>query len=53
MMSARLCVILIARPRIDHARGKPIRDPKALFDLPQRQNAAVRRQQSNIELGHN
>ena len=35
---------LIGRARIDHAGGKPIGDAKALFDLAQRQNAAIRRQ---------
>ena len=32
---------LLWRPTINRARGEPIRDPKSLFDLPQRQNAAV------------
>ena len=41
MMSARLWVICSRRPRINQARGEPIRDPKPLFDLAQRQNAAV------------
>ena len=44
---------LIGRPRIDHTRGQPIRDPKPLFDFAQRQNAAVRRKQPSIEFGHN
>ena len=32
---------LLGRPRINHARGQPIRDPKPLFDFAQRQNAAI------------
>jgi len=32
---------LLGRPRINHARGQPIRDPKPLFDFAQRQHAAV------------
>jgi hypothetical protein len=32
---------LIGRPRINQARGKPIRDPKPLFDFAQRQHAAI------------
>ena len=44
---------LIGRAGIDHAGGEPIRDPKTLFDLAQRQNAAVRRQEPAVELDHN
>ena len=44
---------LLRRPRINHARGKPVRDPKTLFDLTQRQDAAVRRQEPAVEFDHN
>ena len=44
---------LIGRAGIDHAGGEPIRDPKTLFDLTQRQHAAVRRQEPAVELSHN
>ena len=40
---------LIRRPRINHAGGEPIGDAKALFDLAQRQNAAVRRQHAAVK----
>jgi len=40
---------LIRRPRINHASGEPIGDAKALFDLAQRQNAAVRRQHAAVK----
>ncbi len=43
---------LIGRARINHAGGEPIGDAKAPFDLAQRQNAAIRRQQAAIELDH-
>ncbi len=42
---------LIQRARVHHAGGKPIGDAEALFDLAQRQNPAVRRQQTTIEFG--
>jgi hypothetical protein len=44
---------LLGRPRINHTRGQPIRDPKPLFDLAQRQNAAIGRQQPAVEFDHN
>jgi hypothetical protein len=44
---------LLQRPRINHAHGQPIRDPKPRFDLTQRQNAAVRRQQAAVKFDHN
>ena len=44
---------LVGRAGINHAGGEPIRDPKTLFDLAQRQDAAVRRQQPAVKLGHN
>jgi len=40
---------LSAVARIDETGRKPIRDAKPLFDLAQRQHAAVRRQQATIE----
>ena len=42
---------LIRRARVYHAGGEPIGDAKALFDLAQNQNPAVRRQQTTIEFG--
>ncbi len=41
---------LIGRAGIDHAGGEPIGDAKALVDLAQRQNAAIRRQQAAVKL---
>jgi len=41
---------LVGIARIDQAGGEPIGDPKPLFDRPQRQDAAIRRQQSAVEL---
>ena len=40
---------LIGIARINQAGGKSIGDPKPLFDFPQRQDAAVRRQQPAVE----
>ena len=44
---------LIRRTRVFDAGGQTIGDAKALFDLAQHQNAAVRRQQSAVEFSHN
>ncbi len=41
---------LIGRAPVDHAGGEPIGDAKALVDLAQRQNAAIRRQQAAVKL---
>ena len=38
--------------RIDHAGGEPIGDPKPLFDFPQSQKAAIRRQQAAVKFDH-
>ena len=51
MMSARRVRDLIGRTRIHDAGGEPIGDAKALLDLAQNQNAAVRRQQTAVEFG--
>ena len=40
---------LIGRAPVDHAGGEPIGDAKALVDLAQRQNAAIRRQQAAVK----
>jgi hypothetical protein len=40
---------LLRRPRIRNAPGQPIGHPKPLLDFPQRQQAAVRRQQPAVE----
>jgi hypothetical protein len=42
---------LIRQTRVLNAGGQAIGDAKALFDLAQNQNAAVRRQQTAIEFG--
>ena len=44
---------LVRRARIDDARGQAFGDAKALLDLAQHQNAAVRRQQTAVELRDN
>jgi hypothetical protein len=44
---------LIRRTRVPNAGGQAIGDAKALFDLAQYQNAAVRRQQTTVEFSHN
>ena len=44
---------LIRRTRVFDAGGQAIGDAKALFDLAQNQNAAIRRQQTAIEFGDN
>ena len=44
---------LLGRPRINHARSQPIGDLEPLFDLAQRQNAAIGRQQPAVEIDHN
>ena len=44
---------LVRRARIGDARRNAIGDPKALLDLAQRQNAAVRRKQTAIKLRDN
>jgi hypothetical protein len=41
---------LIRRARIHHAGGEPIGDAETLFDLAQRQDAAIRRQQPAVKL---
>jgi len=41
---------LIGRAPVRHAGGEPIGDAKALVDLAQRQNAAIRRQQAAVKL---
>jgi hypothetical protein len=38
------------RAPVDHAGGEPIGEAKALVDLAQRQNAAIRRQQAAVKL---
>jgi hypothetical protein len=43
---------LIRRAPVHQAGGQPIGDPETSLRLPQRQNAAVRRQQPPIEFGH-
>ena len=43
---------LIRRPLIHQAGGQTVGDPETSLHLPQRQCAAVRRQQPAIELGH-
>ena len=42
---------LIGRTRVFDAGGQAIGDAKALLDLAQHQNAAVRRQQTTVEFG--
>jgi hypothetical protein len=44
---------LLRRARVPNAGRYALRDALALLDLAQRQNAAVGRQQSAIEFGHN
>ena len=40
---------MVRTARIDQAGSKLISDPKPLFDLPQRQDAAIRRQEPAVE----
>ncbi len=44
---------LIRRPGVFHASGQTISDAKAVFDLAQRQNAAIGGQQAPVEFGDN
>jgi hypothetical protein len=44
---------LVGRTRIVDACGQAIGDPPALLALAQRHDAAIRRQQAAVELGHN
>ena len=44
---------LFGRTRVFDAGGQAIGDAKALFDLAQHQNAAVRRQQTTVEIDDN
>ncbi len=48
MMSAS-CGGLNQTARFNHARGEPIGNLKTLFDLAQRQDAAIRRQQPAVK----
>ena len=41
---------LIGRAPVHHTGGEPLGDAKALVDLAQRQNAAIRRQQAAVKL---
>ena len=43
---------LIRRAQVHQAGGQPVGRPETLLRLPQRHNAAVRRQQPPIEFGH-
>ena len=44
---------LVGRARVLDAGGHAIGDAKALLDLAQNQNAAIRRQQTSVEFGDN